>query len=63
MTETDEAAMIKEVTTILTKNEGQQPKGWLSPWLAPSERTADLLAVRLTQTVLSFKPIAGKKKK
>jgi len=43
MNEAEERAMFKHVTESLTKAEGASPQGWLSPYLAPSERTPDLL--------------------
>ncbi|MBN2907173.1 MAG: polysaccharide deacetylase family protein [Rhodobacteraceae bacterium] len=39
-----ERALIAEATTILTRAEGCAPRGWLSPWIAESLRTPDLLA-------------------
>lgn len=42
--EASERALIKEATDILTRAEGKAPKGWLSPWIAESPRTPDLLA-------------------
>lgn len=39
----EEQAMFEHVTAALAKAEGAQPRGWLSPYLAPSERTPDLL--------------------
>jgi peptidoglycan/xylan/chitin deacetylase (PgdA/CDA1 family) len=36
--------LIKEATDVLTRAEGKAPKGWLSPWIAESPRTPDLLA-------------------
>jgi peptidoglycan/xylan/chitin deacetylase (PgdA/CDA1 family) len=44
MEEVEERKLIQDVTARLTKEEGKPPKGWLSPYLAPSERTPDLLA-------------------
>ena len=44
MDEVEERQMFEKVTSTLTKAEGIPPKGWLSPYLAPSERTPDLLA-------------------
>jgi peptidoglycan/xylan/chitin deacetylase (PgdA/CDA1 family) len=38
-----EEALIVEATEILTRAEGQSPKGWLSPWIAESAITPDLL--------------------
>lgn len=43
MDDTEERTMFEHVTAALTKAEGAQSKGWLSPYLAPSERTPDLL--------------------
>ena len=42
--ERDEARLIAEATDILTRAEGVAPKGWLSPWIAESPHTPDLLA-------------------
>ena len=38
-----EEALIVEATEVLTKAEGKAPKGWLSPWIAESRVTPDLL--------------------
>jgi allantoinase len=43
----DEAAertLIAETTATITRHEGHPPKGWLSPWIAESHHTPDLLA-------------------
>ncbi len=39
-----EAELIAEATRILTQAERVAPKGWLSPWIAESLQTPDLLA-------------------
>ena len=39
----EEDALISEATDVLTKAEGKAPKGWLSPWIAESRVTPDLL--------------------
>jgi peptidoglycan/xylan/chitin deacetylase (PgdA/CDA1 family) len=39
-----EAELIAEATQIITKAETVAPKGWLSPWIAESLQTPDLLA-------------------
>lgn len=39
----EEDALISEATHVLTKAEGKAPKGWLSPWIAESRVTPDLL--------------------
>lgn len=39
----DERALIAEATKVLTQAEGKAPKGWLSPWIAESQVTPDLL--------------------
>ncbi|MGG7566739.1 polysaccharide deacetylase family protein [Rhodovulum sp. DZ06] len=39
-----EAAMIAEATAAIAKAEGAPPRGWLSPWIAESAATPDLLA-------------------
>jgi peptidoglycan/xylan/chitin deacetylase (PgdA/CDA1 family) len=40
----DEAKLIAEATEVLQKAEGVAPQGWLSPWIAESLHTPDLLA-------------------
>ncbi len=40
----DERALIREATAVLTEAEGRAPAGWLSPWIAESHATPDLLA-------------------
>lgn len=54
MDEAEERALITEVTQTLTEREGTPPKGWLSPYLSPSERTPDLLKEAGYQYVLDF---------
>ncbi len=39
-----EAALIAEATSVITQAEGVAPQGWLSPWIAESHVTPDLLA-------------------
>lgn len=39
-----EAELIREATQVLEAAEGQAPRGWLSPWIAESVHTPDLLA-------------------
>jgi len=41
--ETEEAALIAQATTAITSAEGHPPAGWLSPWIAESHSTPDLL--------------------
>ena len=41
--EAGEAALIAEVTEAIARHEGRHPAGWLSPWIAETERTPDLL--------------------
>lgn len=41
--EAEEAALIAEATEVLTLAEGVAPRGWLSPWIAESAVTPDLL--------------------
>ncbi|MDO9403892.1 MAG: polysaccharide deacetylase family protein [Polaromonas sp.] len=41
--EAGERALIAEVTEAITAQEGRHPGGWLSPWIAETERTPDLL--------------------
>jgi peptidoglycan/xylan/chitin deacetylase (PgdA/CDA1 family) len=43
MKETDESAMIAEVTRTIAEHEGQPPAGWLGPWISQSWHTPDLL--------------------
>ncbi|MBN2760818.1 MAG: polysaccharide deacetylase family protein [Rhodobacteraceae bacterium] len=40
----DEAELIAEASAKITEYEGIPPKGWLSPWIAESPITPDLLA-------------------
>ncbi len=42
--ETQERALIAEATAAMTAAEGTAPRGWLSPWIAESRATPDLLA-------------------
>ena len=39
-----ERALIAESTAAITRHEGRPPRGWLSPWIAESRVTPDLLA-------------------
>ncbi len=41
--ESEERAMIEQVTRRITEEEGAPPAGWMSPWLSNSEVTLDLL--------------------
>ena len=41
--EATERAHINEVTEIITREEGQPPLGWMSPWISNSAHTPDLL--------------------
>lgn len=43
MTEAEEAAMIAESSDVIAKGAGQRPLGWLSPWIAETDLTPDLL--------------------
>ncbi|MFK7745896.1 MAG: polysaccharide deacetylase family protein [Roseobacter sp.] len=43
LSQADEATLIAEATDVLTRSEGIHPKGWLSPWIAESHATPDLL--------------------
>jgi allantoinase len=54
MAEAEERQLIQDVTARLTKEEGKPPQGWLSPYLAPSERTPDLLAENGYDYTLDF---------
>ncbi|TVP73995.1 MAG: polysaccharide deacetylase [Rhodobacteraceae bacterium] len=40
----EEARLITEASAAITAHEGTPPKGWLSPWIAESPVTPDLLA-------------------
>jgi peptidoglycan/xylan/chitin deacetylase (PgdA/CDA1 family) len=42
--ESGEAALIAESTAAIAHHEGTAPRGWLSPWIAESRTTPDLLA-------------------
>jgi len=42
--EAEEAALIAESTAAIAAHEGTAPRGWLSPWIAESRATPDLLA-------------------
>ena len=41
--EAEEAALITESTAAIIEHEGKAPRGWLSPWIAESRTTPDLL--------------------
>jgi allantoinase len=43
LSEPDELALINSVTRRLTSHEGKPPAGWLSPWIAETLVTPDLL--------------------
>lgn len=43
LSEPEETALIAEATEVLTQAEGIAPRGWLSPWIAESASTPDLL--------------------
>jgi peptidoglycan/xylan/chitin deacetylase (PgdA/CDA1 family) len=42
--EAAERALIAESTALIAQHEGRAPRGWLSPWIAESPATPDLLA-------------------
>ncbi len=42
--EAEERALIAESTAAIAEAEGAPPRGWLSPWIAESRSTPDLLA-------------------
>lgn len=42
--EAAERALIAEATSTVARHEGRPPRGWLSPWIAESHATPDLLA-------------------
>ncbi len=41
--EAEERALIAESTAAILRHEGKAPRGWLSPWIAESRSTPDLL--------------------
>jgi allantoinase len=42
--EAEERALIDQSTAAIARHEGAPPRGWLSPWIAESRTTPDLLA-------------------
>lgn len=52
--ESDEAALIAETTAAIRHHEGAAPAGWLSPWIAESAVTPDLLAEAGYQYTLNW---------
>ena len=44
LAEPEERALIAEATAEIALHEGAPPRGWLSPWIAESHATPDLLA-------------------
>jgi peptidoglycan/xylan/chitin deacetylase (PgdA/CDA1 family) len=42
--EAEERALIAQSSAAIARNEGGPPRGWLSPWIAESRTTPDLLA-------------------
>jgi len=44
LAEAEERALIAECTAAIARAEGVPPRGWLSPWIAESRATPDLLA-------------------
>ncbi len=44
LAEAEERALIAESTEAIARREGAPPRGWLSPWIAESRVTPDLLA-------------------
>jgi len=42
--EAEERDLIAEATAAIARHEGKAPRGWLSPWIAESRHTPDLLA-------------------
>ena len=44
MTEEEERTLIAESTAVLAAAQGRPPAGWLSPWIAESDKTSCLLA-------------------
>ncbi|HEY7205696.1 MAG TPA: polysaccharide deacetylase family protein [Methylomirabilota bacterium] len=43
LSESDERALIQQVTTTIEQRENGRPSGWMSPWLSNSAVTLDLL--------------------
>ncbi|MEO9576285.1 MAG: polysaccharide deacetylase family protein [Tateyamaria sp.] len=43
LAEAEETALIAQVTAAISQAEGRPPDGWLSPWIAESTTTPDLL--------------------
>jgi allantoinase len=43
LSEADERELINEVTRTIARHERHAPAGWLSPWIAETERTPDLV--------------------
>lgn len=43
LSESDEVALIRESTQVITQREGVAPQGWLGPWISQSPVTPDLL--------------------
>ena len=41
--EDEERALLEQSQTLITRNSGTAPKGWLSPWISESPVTPDLL--------------------
>lgn len=52
--EAEEARLIVETTQAIRSHEGQAPAGWLSPWIAESPVTPDLLAEAGYQYTLNW---------
>lgn len=44
MAEADERVLVAEATAEIARQEGRAPAGWLSPWIAGTHATPDLLA-------------------
>jgi peptidoglycan/xylan/chitin deacetylase (PgdA/CDA1 family) len=43
LAEPEERALVEQVTRTIATHEGRPPAGWLSPWIAETERTPDVL--------------------
>jgi allantoinase len=52
--EAEETALIAEATAAIRRHEGVAPMGWLSPWIAESAVTPDLLAEAGYQYTLNW---------
>lgn len=56
LSEEEERKLIADVTKTLYQSSGQNPPGWLSPWLAETELTPDLLQEAGYKYILDWCP-------